>query len=98
MREGMAVPWYGKDVTPTRPAGGNHPYAGYARQDTPVLPLFAARTAAERAPLFTDAHVRPLPGAWAARPAPRQRREPRDDRPFLLTGLSGGRAAALRLS
>ena len=54
-------------------------------QDTPVPPFFAALTAAERAQLFTDAHLRPLPGALAAIPDPRKRRGQRYDLPFLLT-------------
>ena len=43
-------------------------------QDTPVPPFFADLTAAERAQLFTDAHLRTLPGAFAAIPDPRKRR------------------------
>ena len=56
-------------------------------QDTPVPPFFAALTAAERAQLFTDAHLRTLPGALAAIPDPRKRRGQRYDLPFLLTCL-----------
>src|SRR5213593_4892551 len=62
-------------------------------QDTPVPPFFAALTAAERAQLFTDAHLGTLPGALAAIPDPRKRRGQRYDLPFLLTCL--GAAAAL---
>jgi len=56
-------------------------------QDTPVPPFFAALTADERAQLFTDAHLRTLPGALAAIPDPRKRRGHRYDLPFLLTCL-----------
>src|SRR5438105_2930614 len=56
-------------------------------QDTPVPPFFAALTADERAQLFTDAHLRTLPGALAAIPDPRKRRGQRYDLPFLLTCL-----------
>ena len=56
-------------------------------QDTPVPSFFAALTAAERARLFTDAHLRTLPGALAAIPDPRKRRGQRYDLPFLLTCL-----------
>src|SRR5918911_2573202 len=56
-------------------------------QDTPVPSFFADLTAAERAQLFTDAHLRTLPGAFAAIPDPRKRRGQRYDLPFLLTCL-----------
>src|SRR5438270_10957228 len=56
-------------------------------QDTPVPPFVADLTAAERAQLVTDAHLRTLPGALAAIPDPRKRRGQRYDLPFLLTCL-----------
>jgi predicted transposase YbfD/YdcC len=56
-------------------------------QDTPVPSFFADLTAADRAQLFTDAHLRTLPGALAAIPDPRKRRGQRYDLPFLLTCL-----------
>ena len=49
--------------------------------------FFAALSAAERAALFTDAHLRTLPAAFAAIPDPRQRRGQRYDLPFVLTCL-----------
>src|SRR5438105_1906733 len=56
-------------------------------QDTPVPSFFAALSAQERAQLFTDAHLRTLPAAFAAIPDPRKRRGQRYDLPFLLTCL-----------
>jgi len=57
-------------------------------QDTPAPSFFAALNAQERAPLFTDAHVRTLPAAFASLPDPRKQRGQRDDLPFLLTCLA----------
>jgi len=57
-------------------------------QDTPVPSFFAALSAQERAPLFTDTHLRTLPAAFASIPDPRKRRGQRDDLPFLLTCLA----------
>ncbi len=57
-------------------------------QDTPVPPFFAALTADERARLFTDAHLRTLPAAFASIPDPRKRRGQRYDLSFLLTCLA----------
>jgi hypothetical protein len=48
---------------------------------------FAALTPQERAALFSDAHLRTLPAAFAAIPDPRKRRGQRYDLPFLLTCL-----------
>jgi predicted transposase YbfD/YdcC len=56
-------------------------------QDTPVPSFFAALSAQERAALFSDAHLRTLPAAFAAIPDPRKRRGQRYDLPFLLTCL-----------
>jgi predicted transposase YbfD/YdcC len=56
-------------------------------QDTPVPSFFADLTADERARLFTDAHLRTLPAAFASIPDPRKRRGQRYDLPFLLTCL-----------
>lgn len=57
-------------------------------QDTPVPSFFADLSAPERAALFTDAHLRTLPAAFASIPDPRKRRGQRYDLPFLLTCLA----------
>ncbi len=57
-------------------------------QDTPAPSFVAALNAQERASLFTDAHVRTLPAAFASLPDPRKQRGQRDDLPFLLTCLA----------